>query len=354
MPINPLAAALSKLALNDKPLISAATDKASPAKALKFEVGQQLQGAVQTQTAPGQFQVRIADQLVQMQLPAFVRSGDTISLKVTALQPNVTFALLTSANPISTAEQLSSASKLLSSMSQQPLEQRYTKPIEATPLWAKNEISPDINALAGKLNQALSHSGLFYESHQAQWIAGMRSTPQLLQEPQNQLTQSTSTPPANTTLDSRSNTLNPQTSPANLQPTPLDARAAIPTPLQTLVQQQLHALETHQVLWQGQAWEGQEMRWEVREETPRHQTRREQEPEAGQWTTEIQLDLPHLGTLSARLNFSAGAVNLTLIARNEATRTLMGNASTQLVSALNQRDIHVLQTRIETMEPAQR
>lgn len=352
MPINPLAAALGKLALNDKPLIAAATDKSSPAKALKFEVGQQLQGAVQTQTSPGQFQVRIADQLVQMQLPAFVRSGDTISLKVTALQPGVTFALLTSANPISTAEQLSSASKLLSSMSQQPLEQRYTKPIEATPLWAKNEISPDINALAGKLNQALSHSGLFYESHQAQWIAGMRSTPQLLHEPQNQLTQSTSAPPSNTTLDPRQNTLNQQATPSNLQPAPLDARASIPPQLQTLVQQQLHALETHQVLWQGQAWEGQEMRWEVREETPRHQARRE--PEGGQWATEIQLDLPHLGALSARLNFSAGAVNLTLIARDEATRTLMGNASTQLVSALNQRDIHVLQTRIEPMEPQQR
>jgi flagellar hook-length control protein FliK len=332
MPVNPLAAALTKLALNEKPLIAAATDKPNPKSGLKLEIGQQVQGTVQAQTAPGQFQVRIADHVVQLQLPAFVRSGDLISLQVTSLQPRLAFSLSSTTNPVSTSEQLSSASRMLSSMTQQPLEQPYVKSLQRTPLWISSQTSaPDTTVLADKLHNALSHSGLFYESHQAQWIAGMRSTPQLMQEPQNQPPQQITPTPSEAAV--KANT-----------PTTFNS---IPEHLQNLVQQQLHALENRQVLWQGMAWDGQEMRWEVREESPRRSASGEQE---GQWITEIRLDLPHLGDLSARLSLNGGAVNLTLSARNEKTRELLGSASPQLVSALNERDIPVLQTRIEKME----
>jgi len=332
MSVNPLAAALTKLALNEKPLIAAATDKANPKAGLKLEIGQQVQGTVQAQTAPGQFQVRIAEHVVQLQLPSFVRSGDLISLQVTSLQPRLTFSLSSTTNPVSTSEQLSSVSRMLSSMTQQPLEQPYVKSLQRAPLWIASDTSaPDTAILADKLHNALSHSGLFYESHQAQWIAGMRSTPQLMQEPQNRLPQPAAAPPSETTVKpSLAGTLHP-----------------IPEHLQNLVQQQLHALETRQVMWQGMAWEGQEMRWEVREESPRHPTGGEPE---GQWITEIQLDMPHLGKLSARLSLNGGAVNLTLHARDEKTRTLLGSATPQLISALNEREIPVLQTRIEKLE----
>ncbi len=331
MSVNPLAAALSKLALNDKPLIAAATDKANPKAGLKLEIGQQVQGTVQAQTAPGQYQVRIADHVVQLQLPTFVRSGDLISLQVTSLQPRLAFSLSSTNNPVSTSEQLSSASRMLSSMTQQPLEQPYVKSLQRTPLFiASQSTSPDTTLLADQLHNALSHSGLFYESHQAQWIAGMRSTPQLMQEPQNQLPQQ--------------NTAMPNEAAKMGAPPPLNT---IPEHLQNLVQQQLHTLENRQVLWQGAAWEGQAMRWEVREESPRQRTAAEP---AGQWVTEIHLELPHLGSLSARLSLNGGAVNLMLNARDEKTRTLLGRASSQLVSALNERDIPVLQTRIEQME----
>ncbi|MFA7399497.1 MAG: flagellar hook-length control protein FliK [Sideroxydans sp.] len=335
MPVNPLAAALTKLALNEKPLIAAATDKPNPKSGLKLDIGQQVQGTVQAQTAPGQFQVRIADHVVQLQLPAFVRSGDLISLQVTSLQPRLAFSLSSATNPVSTSEQLSSASRMLSSMTQQPLEQPYVKSLQRAPLWIANQASaPDTTVLADKLHHALSHSGLFYESHQVQWIAGMRSTPQLMQEPQNQL------PQQNTAILNEAVKMNAPATPST-----------IPEHLQNLVQQQLHALENRQVLWQGVAWEGQEMRWEVREESPRRSTTGEPE---GQWITEIHLDLPRLGNLSARLSLNGGAVNLTFSARDEKTRELLGNASTQLVSALNERDIPVLQTRIEKMEEALR
>ena len=122
-----------------------------------------------------------------MQLPAFIRSGDIITLQVASLQPRLTFTLAASSNPVSTPESLSATSRLLSSLSQQPLERSYVRPIQSAPLWTGEQVLPDTTQLAGKLHDALSHSGLFYESHQAQWIAGTRPTTQLLLEPQNQL-----------------------------------------------------------------------------------------------------------------------------------------------------------------------
>jgi flagellar hook-length control protein FliK len=184
------------------------------------------------------------------------------------------------------------------------------------------------------LHNALSHSGLFYESHQAQWIAGMRSIPQLMQEPQNQITSQALSTQNLTDSAIITGTLN---NTANLA-------TVIPEHLQNLVQQQLHTLENRQVLWQGQAWQGQEMRWEVREESPRRQANGEQE---GQWITELNLNLPHLGNVSAKLSFNGDAVSIDFGVSDEQTSNTLGKASAQLVSSLTERGIPVLQTRIK-------
>jgi flagellar hook-length control protein FliK len=345
LPAN-LISTLNALALHDKPLITATPDKNGANAGKQFELGQKLQGTVQAQVAPNVFNVRVADQLLQMQLPSFIRSGDTITLQVASLQPRLTFTLAASSNPVSTPESLSATARLLSSLSQQPLERSYVRPIQSSPLWTGGQALPDTTLLASKLHDALSHSGLFYESHQAQWISGTRPTTQLLLEPQNQLAQSALAQGA-----SARNT--DSTVPAAALPQPgtvqRAAETAIPEHLKMLVQQQMNALETRQVLWQGQAWQGQEMRWEVREESPHRNTRGEQE---GQWVTQISLDLPNLGGVSARLSFNGNALNLSLDVTDEQTRTMLGNASSQLIAALTERGIPVTQTQITQNEPA--
>jgi hypothetical protein len=350
LPANLLAATLGRLALHDQPLITATPDKTSPTSSAKpLEIGQQLQATVQAQVSPNVFKVRVADQLLQMQLPAFVRSGDTITLQVVSLQPRLTFTLAASANPVSTPESLSATSRLLSSLSQQPLEKSYVTPVQSSPLWTGEQVQPDTTLLASKLHDALSHSGLFYESHQAQWIAGTRPTTQLLLEPQNQLTRNLAV--QNAPVQS----LSPdeaRVASATLAPgseARLSAANTIPEHLQQLVQQQMNALETHQVLWQGQVWQGQEMRWEVREESPRRNAQGEQE---GHWITQISLDLPKLGGVSAKLSFNGGSLNLQLEVADEKTRALLGNASPQLVAALTERGIPVTQTQVTRHEPA--
>lgn len=354
LPAN-LISTLKALSVTDKPLITATPDKGTTNTGTQFQLGQKVQGTVQAQVAPNIYNVRVATQVLQMQLPAFIRSGDVITLQVSSLQPRLTFTLAASSNPVSTPESLSSASRLLSSLSQQPPERSYVRPIQSAPLWTGEKALPDTTQLAGKLHEALSQSGLFYESHQAQWIAGTRQTTQLLLEPQNQLKNNAAvqnqTPSDRLSQNPESRNLNAGSSASPAQ-TASEQRAAlpnIPEHLKTLVQQQMSTLETHQVLWQGQVWQGQEMRWEVSEETPQ---RNAQGIEDGQWITQISLDLPNLGGVSARLSFNGNALNLSINASDVQARERLGNASPQLMAALSERGIPVVHTQITQNEHA--
>lgn len=354
LPTN-LISTLKALAVTDKPLITTTPDKGAANTSTQFQLGQKVQGTVQAQVAPNIYNVRVATQLLQMQLPAFIRSGDIVTLQVTSLQPRLTFTLAASSNPVSTPESLSSASRLLSSLSQQPLERSYVRPIQSAPLWTGETARPDTTQLASKLHEALSQSGLFYESHQAQWIAGTRPTTQLLLEPQNQLPKNQaiqnqlSPDRLAQSLSARSADTGNSVAPAQTASEQRSALPAIPEHLKTLVQQQMSTLETHQVLWQGQVWQGQEMRWEVSEETPHRNT---QGIEEGQWITQISLDLPNLGGVSARLSFNGNALNLSIDASNAQARERLGNASPQLMAALSERGIPVVHTQITQNEHA--
>lgn len=326
--------ALKALALTQKPLIPATPATSAIAA---FEPGQKFQAMVQAQLAPGLFKVQVADQILQLQLPSSIRSGDTITLQVVSLLPRLTFNMAASANPLSTSDQLSSTARLLSSLTQQPLEKAFVRPANSAPLWTGATQFPDTAELAAKLHSTLSQSGLFYESHQAQWLAGTRNTAQLLQEPQNLPAQQLKTAwglDEQTARTSSTVTLNSATS------TPVAAQERISIPgipdhLQPLIQQQLNALETRQVQWQGQIWPNQEMEWQIREETSRSPSGEE----GRQWATQIHLNLPNLGEVTATLRFGNNGLSVTLDADKSATRSKLGTASSLLVSTLSDRGI---------------
>lgn len=342
LPAN-LLTTLKALALTDKPLITTTPDK-NAASTGNFELGQKIQGSVQAQVSPGVFKVRVADQLLNMQLPAFIKAGDTIALQVISLQPRLTFGLAASSNPISTPEQLSAASRLLSSLSQQPLEKQYVQALQSAPLWTGAQTQPDSKELAGQLQNALSQSGLFYESHQAQWVEGRRNVAQLMQEPQNQLSA-----PARTEISTGAS---PTQSSGTISASPLPSGHPQPLPnipdnLQPLVQQQLNALETRQVLWQGMVWPEQEMRWKVQEE-PRHTAARDQD---AQWSSQVELNLPNLGTVAATLRLSGNSLSITLSADHDNTRQLLTLSSPQLASALAAQGLALTQSQVTQEAP---
>ena len=417
---------LKALVLARKPLLPAVAEATT--QTAQFEPGKKYEGSVQAQVSPGIFNVRIANQLIQMQLPSSIRSGDMVALQVIATQPRLTFSMVNSANPLSTPEQLGSTALLLSSMSQQAPEKAYVRAAQSAPLWDKPQ-PPESKQLSGLLREALGNSGLFYESHQAQWVEGTRSTAQLLQEPQNLTPEqakavvagnaavraamesdasgkiamasavSGKTPMAGDTPGKAamasdapvkiamandtygktaivsdtygkaamasdlygksammSDTANlpvttnnaASTSASNQPDTPLlqEGKAlGIPDHLQPLVQQQLNALETRQMVWQGNVWPEQSMQWEVHEQASQNPGAEEQR----QWITQLRLDLPKLGEVAATLRFNSTGLSLTLNAGTPETRAMLGNASTQLVSALSDVGIPVVSTQVTTI-----
>jgi len=267
---------------------------------------------------------------MQMNLPGNIQSGDTIKLQVVAVQPKITFSMMASTSPLPTADQIGASARLLSNLANLPIERPLVQQMGDKAVWAATQQAPDVKQLASGLREALSQSGLFYESHQAQWVRGERSIGQLLQEPQNLLTEKTMLP--------RNDTLADKTSPMQSQAaTPPASAKAGETPLQIarevlpLVQQQLHTLENHHMVWMGQVWPGQQMQWEIQGE-PEHRSRQQDER---QWSTEMELSLPRLGDVRAHLVFAESGLRLTLHATDANTADLFNRALPQLRDSLD-------------------
>jgi hypothetical protein len=324
---------LKTLALSQKSLVTAT----APANiSSNFAPGQQFQARVHEQLAPGIFKVQVADFALQLQLPNTIHTGDTITLQVASLLPRLTFNMTASTNPLSNSEQVSATARLLSSLTQQPLERNYVRSISSAPLWAGETHLPDTAELATKLHVALSQSGLFYEAHQAQWLAGSRNTAQLLQEPQNlpaQKVDAALNPNAAHAQVAKDSA--PLASPANTQER--ISIPGIPDHLQSLVHQQLNALESRQVQWQGLVWPHQMMHWKINEDA----SHSDYDETGRQWSTQIQLDLPNMGMVTATLRFANSGLLVTLDANNSDTRSKLGAESSKLVAALTERGIKI-------------
>ena len=356
-----LVSALQALSSSGKPLIASSAD--APNTIAKLEVGQQFQASVQSKISEGLFKVQVAGQTLQMRLPGNIQSGDTIKLEVIATQPRITFSMVASTNPLSTPEQIGAAARMLSNLAELPLERPIVQQLGNKSVWQAEQSVPDTQLLAGALRDTLGKSGLFYESHQAQWIRGERSTNQLLEEPQNVLTgknlpSSTANQQAASNTGSTPGFQDTQKTREPLKGTGLSAldsgsgQAAttgsdVPLPvakeLLHLVQQQLHTLEYHHLVWMGQIWPGQQMQWEIQGE-PEHQARQQDER---QWSTEMELALPKLGDVHARLSFAESGLRLTLHAADSRTVDLFNRALPQLKNSLADADIALIAAVVE-------
>ncbi|HEX5364161.1 MAG TPA: flagellar hook-length control protein FliK [Gallionella sp.] len=331
--------ALQTLANSAKPPL--ALDNNVPAAISKLETGQQLQASVLSKLGEGLFKVQLAGQTMQMRLPGNIQSGDTIKLQVVSVQPRITFSMMASTNPLSTPDQIGDTARLLSNLTDRPIERPLVQQMGSKAVWAATLQAPDVRQLATGLHDALSKSGLFYESHQAQWVRGERSINQLLEEPQNLLTGKSLTLSPGDTQQSAQDKL------AAAQPSQPSAKSdnapLIAKELQPLVQQQLHTLENHHMVWMGQVWPEQQMQWEIKGE-PKHQGRQQDER---QWSTEMELSLPKLGDVRARLVFAESGLRLTLHAADAATTALFNRSLPQLKNSLDNAGIALTAAIVE-------
>lgn len=258
----------------------------------------------------------------------------------------------------------------------------------AAPVWTDPPSMPGQGAAA--LAQALRSSGLFYESHLAAWAGGRLPLVEVLSEPQGQLSPRLQQPDAAVPQANPGPAANAATAEAARQvgtaPLPPQAPAArevpprpevvatppeagaqpplagparhaaiaayagvqaptrsdsapealaaqLPAQLHGLVQQQLQALMQDRIVWQGTIWPGQTLRWSVQAEpddaAPQHEA-----PEARRWTTALDLELPHLGSIRATLQLRGNRIDLAL-RRADAAGGVVDAALPTLRSALH-------------------
>ena len=195
---------------------------------------------------------------------------------------------------------------------------------------------PSARALGQALRQALHSSGLFYESHLTDMVFGRTNPSTLRNEPQANLSKEAATQHAATRARADAGSASRAggsadapaatgTPPSSAPGTPV---AGIHQDLTVLVRQQLDVLANQSLTWQGEAWPGTPMEWEV-----------ERDPYGGDpdsatptWATRLKLDLPRLGLVDARLNLAGDQIVLQLVAPLAAGE--INDASDQLRSRL--------------------
>ena len=325
-------------------------------RSLQTLLGKPLQGEVLARLNDGSFMVRVAGAAARMMLPAGVQVGAQVPMTLLTLSPRPTFQISSGAapatlaypeagpeflpgletpalpDPASPTSPASLAATLLnravSAASQLPGfdpaapatrlsdAARAITTALATVRGAGAGIGPALaiigtspllvppvmlpEQLAQRLKAALGESGLFYESHVAEWAAGKRSLSELMREPQMHLRSADSTP-------------------GNLPGAPHLAAAQ-------LLDLQLQTLEQARLQWQGEAWPGQPMQWEIQKEgaggAHDGQARDGEEAQAA-WRSGVVFRFPLLGAVSASLVLSGGQVQIRMHAASPDSVALL-------------------------------
>lgn len=294
---------------------------------LLLTVGERVQAMVTDQLPNGRFAVLIKDQLLDLNLPRNTQPGEQLELTVLSKDPKLTFSF-SGQQPTQTAPQasvsgatLSPAAKILGEMLAQPGGQAKTANVQqAQPLF---EGRPQPSLLAGLLATRLAESGLFYESHQAEWVSGARTLQTLLREPQASMQQAGAGTAAQGGQSAQAAAV-PEM-PDRIAELRLGGelrQSAEPLPDQAvrqLVQQQLALLENNPLVWQGQAWPGQPLRWQLELENEREADDAQSEP-VQVWQTRLDMNLPHLGQVGVVASLREGRFYLNFEAENAQTR----------------------------------
>ena len=262
-------------------------------------------------------------------LPSNTAPADTLELALVVREPRLTIAprdmpLAAQAQPppapapvLSAAGRLVAATMLQAGELALPVAASATAPLLGT-------APADGARLALALAQTLAASGLFYESHQAEWVAGKRDLAQIRQEPQARLTLIAPRPEARAAAAETAIELPAAAGAAREQQT-IHPRTV------PLVQQQLAALDSARVLLQLEVWPKQWMQWEVEE----HHSGAGREADAPQsWNTQLRLQLPQLGELKAALSLGSDGVRIRLEAASAASAALLRDHSSSLQAAL--------------------
>lgn len=323
----------------------------APVKAISPELpdlqpGQAFTARILEALPENTYKALVAGKQLTLQLPESATAGDTLELVLIDRTPKALIAQRAPTTaPAAAAGQpypytrISSAGQMISELllpegeAPQPAPLNRGQPLLPQPPAGATDLAPT-------LAKAVSESGLFYEAHQAQWLAGQRPLESLRAEPQGQLTplagqtsaeQRASPPgvhaPMPPTATGMAEAPQPPSASAGLAPataTPttehsatasaaqmLPATQTIPEEVRPLVQQQLDAVATQRLSWHGEVWPGQVMDWEIeRDRAEDREAANDAVDGTARWSTTLRLSMPQLGTVDATLQLAGNRLRL--------------------------------------------
>lgn len=322
--LNRLADRVRILTYEESPLLPLrAADAVAPRG---FFVGDEIQARIESALPGGVFKVLIENQPYRLHLPCDARAGDTVQLMVTALKPLLKFALTEQPGAPVQAARLSDAARFITAL----LAESGKLPVSAlTASGAPLLHGPPANslALAAALRGALAESGMFYESHQAQWVNGERPLETLLNEPQARLP----------LLPARASAMM-QAGVEDINGVPGSPELPVHRDALPIVRQQLETLESRHMVWQGLIWPDQPVEWQIGEPPPHAATH----PDEPQWQTQLKLTLPGLREIDAALLIGKHGVTITLRTALAGTAELLATHRESLQQALRVAGVHPL------------
>jgi hypothetical protein len=319
---------------------------------LQLSPGQLVQAEILASLPNNRFLARIAGELFNIELPLILQPGETLLLTMVSDEPRLTFSMSRSENsaiPVS----ISDTGKWLSMLAQNGISRQQAAAVPRNDIILTGPPA-DTGLLATLLQNALSMSGVFYESHLVQWFLGERQLKDILKEPQGKLATQAKTPvdgqPSHkaATIDGKEPVEKPEELISFTGPR-ADNRKTSPEPVEPrtipIIQDQLHALQSGQISWQGQAWPGQQMEWTVSEREAGTGEKAEKN-----WHTTLRLSFPNLGEVNATLKLNNEGVHLLIKAGRDSSVAVMREERQDLERAMSDAGVKLLGMVVEHEE----
>ncbi len=266
-----------------------------------FQAGQQLRGEVLQTLGGGRFMVQVGNQAMLVTLPKSLKVGDRLNLFFVGNDPpSFLMVRYGTGGEALVSKTASWISNLLGMQSQATPLQEGLGVLRTLLQGAPS----DPARLEQLLQKGLKESGLFYESHLTRWFSGEYALDDLLREPQGRLS------PGVPTEESGARTALVQHTAEGVDP-----RA------QSLIKEQLATLQTGQLLFQGELFPGQEMQWRIRERDGSGKQAPHEKKKL--WDTELSIELPRLGTISAEISLDGADVDVRITSGAESVAELL-------------------------------
>lgn len=226
-------------------------------------------------------------------------TGQATSLKLVQGQPLPIFNLpQVSAYGMEAEVKVSSTAQLISQFIQEAKSEGADGRYQASKVVSDQPMQP--HTLAKDLKQAISQSGVFYESHLQAFVHGQKTLDAIRQEPQNQMTM----------------------------------------PIANLVSQQLNVLEHQRFAWSGEIWPQQQMQLDIFKERQNQDTHEREAKNANAFSaddlpvkSEMTLHLPNLGKVTAKLTLNQGRLSIQVLADSPTTLGTLKNHQQTLAGA---------------------